>query len=212
MTSCQCQGIEKLFNQEAVSKELDRYRRRGPDPTTRMLIAAIQAEGVQGQTLLDIGGGLGSIQHALLQSGTSRAINVDASQAYLQAARAEAQRRGLAERIRFAHGDFVDLAPQIEPAGVVTLDRVICCYHDMERLVDLSAARAERLYGVVYPRDAWWAKIGVAGINLFMRIRGNPYRGFVHPTRQVEALIARHGLTRRSYRRTLMWQVVVYGR
>ena len=163
-------------------KELNRYRRRGPERTTQMLTHALQAEGVQDQTLLDIGGGLGSIEHELLPSGMERATNVDASLAYIQAAQSEAQRRGLADRIRFTHGDFVDLAPEIAPAGVVTLDRVICCYHDMERLVDLSAARAERLLGGVYP------------------------------TRQVEALIQHHGLKRRFYRRTMMWQVAVYSR
>jgi magnesium-protoporphyrin O-methyltransferase len=44
----------------------------------------------------------------------------------------------------------VDLAGQLEPAGVVTLDRVICCYDDMQQLVSLSAARVEKLLRLVY--------------------------------------------------------------
>jgi hypothetical protein len=53
----------------------------------------------------------------------------------------------------FQYGDFVALAPALSAADVVTLDRVICCYDDMPALVGRSAALAERLYGVVYPRD-----------------------------------------------------------
>ncbi|HZW02970.1 MAG TPA: methyltransferase domain-containing protein [Anaerolineaceae bacterium] len=212
MASCQCQGIEETFSRKAVTKELARYRQKGPELTTRMLVEALKAAGIRGATLLDIGGGVGAIQHELLAAGAVQATDVDASWAYLEAAEEEARRRHLAGRIQFAHGNFVDLAPQIPPAEVVTLDRVICCFDDMERLVDLSAARAEKLYGLVYPRDAWWAKFFVAVLNLIQRIQGSPFRSFVHPTQAVEGLVQRRGLKRRYYRRTLVWQVAVYSR
>ena len=34
---------------------------------------------------------------------------------------------------------------------ILTLDRVICCYPDMQKLVGLSAKRARKLYGLIYP-------------------------------------------------------------
>lgn len=212
MNCCQCQGIEDLFNEKAVSKELEQYRQKGPDKTTRMMTGAFKAEEIRGCSLLDIGGGIGAVQHELLDAGMSSALDVDASQAYITAARREAQRRGLSDRTRFFHGNFVDLAPSIEPADVVTLNRVICCYPDMEKLVDLSAARAKKLYSLVYPRDMWWVRLGVAVINYFMGLRKSAFRTFVHPSRQVEAIIHRHGFTRRFYQQTLVWQVVVYAR
>ena len=212
MSCVQCQGVEEVFSQQYVTKELSRYRAKGPDRTTRMLIEAIKDAGVAGETLLDIGGGLGAIQHELLDAGLAHATDVDASTAYLNAAKGEAQRRGLAERVSYQHGNFVDLAEQIEPAEVVTLDRVICCYPEMEKLVGLSAARANRLYGLVYPRDAWWVRIGLAVGNLFFKLRRSAYRGFVHPTRAVEAIVREAGLKRYFYRQTLVWQVVVYRR
>jgi magnesium-protoporphyrin O-methyltransferase len=91
-------------------------------------------------TLLDIGGGLGGIQHALLAGGVVQATYVDASSAYMKAAREEAIRREIDEQITFLHGDFVDLAEEIPSAEIVTLDRVVCCYDDMQALVRLSAA------------------------------------------------------------------------
>ena len=147
----QCRGIEKVFDQKEAKKDLKRYRKKGPSDTTRMLVEAIKEEGVQQGTVLDIGGGVGAIQYELLDAGASGAVSVDASTAYVEAAKAEAQRRGHGDRISHIHGNFVEVAPDIEPADIVTLDKVICCYDDVEGLVDLSSQRAARLYGVVLP-------------------------------------------------------------
>ena len=212
MTCPQCQGIKEVFSQRYVSKELAQYRLKGPAKTTRMLVEAIKKAGVDGLTLLDIGGGVGAIQHELLDAGLRGATNVDASLAYINAASEEAQRRGYAGRVSHHYGNFVDLATDIDPADIVTLDRVICCYHDMEKLVSLSAERARNLYGLVYPRDTWWVKIGLAVENFFSRLQRSPYRAFVHPTQAVESLVRSTGLRPTSYRRTFVWQVVVYTR
>ena len=212
MNCCQCQGIDELFSQKYVTKELSRYRTKGPDKTTRMLTKAIEEAGVDGLTLLDIGGGVGAVQHDLISAGIDYATDVEASNAYLNAAREEAERRGYTDRVSYHYGNFVDLASDIAPADIVTLDRVICCYHDMEKLVSLSAARAGKLYGLVYPRDTWWVKAGLAMLNIFFWLRRSTYRSFVHSTKAVEVLLGNKGLKRKSYSRTLIWQVVVYTR
>ena len=162
--------------------------------------------------LLDVGGGIGAIQLALLKAGVTSATDVDASTAYLAAAQTEAQREQVAGRVTYQHGDFVDLAEQVAPAGVVTLDRVICCYHDMRGLVSQSAAKATRLYGVVYPRDTWWTRAALVVGNLLLRSQKVTARVFVHPTAVVDALVRAAGLERRYQRDGVFWQVVVYAR
>ncbi len=211
-THCQCDGIEYCFDRRRVANELAQYRKRGLAKSTRLLVEALQAQGVEGLTLLDIGGGVGAIPHALLEVGARQATDVDASAAYLAVAREEAERRGLAERITFQHGDFVALAPTLPTADVVTLDRVICCYDNMPELVSRSAARAGSLYGVVYPRDSWWLRLFMRAQNLVMRARRTPMRFFIHPTTAVDATIRAQGLERRFYRASGPWQVVVYAR
>ncbi len=212
MSCCQCQGIETYFNRKSVAKDLKQYRKKGPDKTTRILIDALKAEGIEGTTLLDIGGGIGAIQHELLKAGASEAINVEASMAYIEAATEEAEKQGHGDRVRHCHGDFVNLARDTPQADIVTLDRVICCYHDMQALVGLSSALAGRLYGVVYPRDTLWVKIENAVSNFSYWIRRNPFRLFVHPTVAVDKVIRDNGLERRFYREVGSWQVVVYAR
>jgi len=140
-----------FYNARQAASELRNYRNRGPIPSTRMLIDALKAEGVQGATLIDIGGGIGAIQHELLAAGVAHVTSIDASHAYIQSAQEESQRRGLTGRVTYHHGDFVELADTIPPADIVTLDRVINVYQDWKRLVQLSAVRARRLYGLVYP-------------------------------------------------------------
>lgn len=210
MECCQCQGIEMEFSRKIAAGELKRLRTRGPAPTTRMLIDALKAENLEGMSLLDIGGGVGAIQFALLESGVISATAVEASSAYVGAAKKEAATRGYDGRVDYRHGDFVQMAPEIAPADIVTLDRVVCCYPDMPALVALSAARARRLYGIVYPRDTWWNRAALAVFNFAWRLRGSPFRVFAHSSRVVDALIRRHGLEQRYYRQTLVWQVALY--
>jgi Methyltransferase domain len=212
MSSC-CQGVDEVFGERAARHDLRRYRRRGPSRSTRVLLDALRAEGIAGATLLDIGGGVGVIQHELLDAGAASATGVEASAAYLRAARDEAERRGHAERVSQHTGDFVAVADGIAPADVVTLDRVLCCYPDMESLVGRSADRAKRLYGLVYPRDRWWVGLGIRATNLIMRLSRRAYRAYLHPTSAVDAVAREHGLTPRVARRAgPVWQVAVYAR
>ena len=212
MACRQCKGIESFFDEGEARSDLKRYRKKGPLKTTQMLVEALEDEDVQGKTLLDIGGGVGAIQHELLKAGASRAVSVDASTAYIEAANEEAQAQGHIDRLTQYHGDFVAMAPEIEAADIVTLDRVICCYHDMEGLVGLSSDRATRLYGLVYPRESIGARIAFLLMNLFFWVRRSPFRVFLHPTAAVDALVRRNGLQQRFRARTLVWHVAVYAR
>ncbi len=212
MDCCQCRGIEEQFNRAEAARKLREYRRSGPARSTRLLLDALMREPVAGLTLLDIGGGIGAIQHALLKAGAMHATDVEASTAYLAAAREEAARQGHAEQISYQYGNYVDLADTIPAADIVTLDRVICCYHDMPALVDRSSAKAARLYGLVYPRDIWWVRAGVRAENALLWLQRSTFRTFVHSRAAVDAIVRRNGLQQRFARNAGMWQVVVYAR
>ena len=213
MACCrQCEGIERQFSRTLAERELRRFRRRGPIPTTRRLFDALASAGVADSTILDVGGGIGAIHHVLLDQGAREAVHVDASSGYLAVAKDETAHRGHVERVRFVGGDFVDLAEELPEADIVTLDRVICCYPDMQALVGHSAAKARRLYGAVYPREAWWMRAAGRVMNLFMRIQRSAFRLFLHPPAAIDAVLRANGLEQRSIQRTLLWEIVVYGR
>lgn len=213
MTQCQCEGIGSKFDDAYAAEKLALYRAQGADPTTRALLEALHREGIEGATLLDIGGGVGAIQHDLLEWGAASAVEVEASAAYVEACQAEAERQGHADRIEHVLGDFASVADRIEPADIVTLDRSVCCWHDMPALLGAAAPKARRLLGMVYPRDRLWIRIGwKAYNNLRNLIRRNPMRVFIHRTVDVDARLREAGLTRHSSRQMGVWQVVVYAR
>ncbi len=212
MTCCRCTGVESIFTARLAAGDLRRYRKHGARRTTRRLVEAITAAGVRDMTVLDIGGGVGVIAHELARAGVRHVTSVEAAPAYLDAAREEAQRQGYAERATMLRGDFVTLAPTIPAADIVTLDRVICCYPDMPALVAASAGRAQRLYGVIYPRERWWTKAGVRLFNLLLRLIRNAFRTYVHPVAAIEAAIGDAGLTPRVAHRTLLWEIALYQR
>jgi magnesium-protoporphyrin O-methyltransferase len=203
----------EAYDEKVATADLTRYRAKGLRPWARTLIEAIEAEGVEGATLLDIGGGIGVIQHELLDSGADRATSVEASSAYISAGRSESDRRGLVDRVTYHHGDFVDLAESIQPADIVTLERVLNVYPDWERLASLSAERAQRLYGVVIPRDTLFVRSVMAGINLVQRLRGQRVRAAVVPRDGLERIVRDQGL-HPCFSSTVgpAWQVLLYRR
>jgi spermidine synthase len=212
MGAC-CQGVDKVFGEKTARHDLRRYRARGPSRQTRALLEAILREGVERASVLDIGGGIGAIQQELLAAGAAHATAVEASPAYLRAAQDEARRRGTAARVSYRSGDFVAIAEEVEPADVVTLDRVICCYPDMESLVGRSAERAQRVYGLVYPQDAWWVRLGIRATNLALRLTRQAFRAHAHRTAGVDAVARAHGLQPALRRRVgPVWQVALYTR
>jgi magnesium-protoporphyrin O-methyltransferase len=205
-------GIESHFDHSEAARQLADYQRNGPAKTTTILLGALKAAGVEGRALLDIGGGIGAIQLELLKAGVSHAISVEASSAYLEVARQEAERQRLQDLIQFRHGDFVKLAEGLPSADIVTLDRSLCCYPNMPALVGLSASHARRLYGLVYPRDAWWVRLALGAENGLRRLQRNPFRALVHPARAVETLLREQGLQCQFYRVVGVWQIAVYKR
>jgi len=212
MSCPQCVGIEELFDDDMAEDELRRYHKRGPRRTTRALIKAITGLGVQGRTVLEIGGGVGALHLALLEAGASTATDIDASAAFLRAAYKEAAGRGYRERISHRHANFVDVAVEVPPADIVALDRVICCYHDAQSLLELSADRARSVLGLVYPRDTALSRIINWFINLTRRRWLPGFKTYVHSREKVESFVRSRGLELLRRTRSPFWQVAIFSR
>lgn len=205
-----CEGFDTEFDEALAVKDIERYRAEGPRHSTQVILNALGKEKLDGLSHLDIGGGIGAIQNELLQLGVKTSMSVEASATYAELAQEEAERQGHADRITYKYGDFVELADQIPPADIVTLDSVLCCYVDMRSLVSLSVARAGKLYGLIYPRDNLWGKAMVARWNFGQWIKGRKYRDYSHATAEVDELVQSLGLTLDFHWQSREWQVVLY--
>lgn len=213
MDTCCATDLESGFGARDVAEDLTAYRRGGLGADQRKLLAALVAEGVDGTTVLDIGGGIGAIHHDLILAGARSITDVDGSSMYIAAARAEAARQGITDRIAYQHGDFVELADGIEPAEVVILLRVLCCYPDMPALVRASARRARRSYGVIYPRSTWWMRAAAAVYGVLRSRTGQlSGPGYVHVERDVDAAVRSEGFSPVMEDSTWFWRIALYRR
>jgi magnesium-protoporphyrin O-methyltransferase len=201
-----------FYNEKRAASDLRKYREKGPIPSTRALIEALKAERAEGATLLDIGGGIGAIQHELIEAGVAHATSVEASAPYLDAAREESRRRGHNERVTYLHRDFVEVADSVFPAEIVTLDRVINVYPDWERLLRLAGARAERLFGLVYPRNTLMVRVVILTMNVLLRLLKKPERASLRPHNAIERIAHESGLSPRLSRDVGAWQIAIFRR
>jgi magnesium-protoporphyrin O-methyltransferase len=208
---CDC-GCPNVFSSKQAENDLKRYRKQGPDSSTKALIDALVADGVEGATLLDIGAGIGAIQLGLLAAGAAHADAVDATEAYVDTAREEAARRGFGDRTSSRVGDFVAIAGEVPPADVVTMDKVVCCNRDMPLLLSRAAARATRVVGLVYPRETWWNRAASRAIAAWGWLTRDPTRWYIHRTVDIDAVLGRAGFERHDVKRELLWHVVLYRR
>jgi len=212
MECCSEDLLEKQFDEEKVASRVNQYNSKGINKETKILIESLKSMGIDGCSLLDIGCGLGLIGAELLKSGIAKVNNIEASLSYLEAAKAESKKRNLTDKTSFTLGNFVDVAEQTSAADIVTLDKVICCYDELEPLVKSSSDKALKLYGIIYPRDSWWTKAAIGIENLVRKIKGNTFRVFVYPTDKVDNLIKEQGLQQVFYKAMMVWQIVIYSR
>ena len=114
--------------------------------------------------------------------------------------------------MRFIHADFVSVAPELPPATVVTLDRVVCCYPSYEPLLNAALRHADTCLALSYPRDVWHVRAAITLENAQRHLKKNTFRTFVHPARLMEDVIRSAGFELSTRRETWMWSVDVYMR
>jgi len=207
-----CEITDNTFGEDSARADVRGYHKRGPAAQTKLILQAIRSLRLQDAELLDIGGGIGAIHHELLEDVADKATHVDASSAYLKEAKAEAARRGHGERVRFIHADFTDVASDLPTADVVTLDRVVCCYSDFRGLLKASAEHSRRALALTYPREIWYLRIGFRILDFFQKLRSDPFRVFLHPIAEMDALLEKEGFERTSVRRLFVWEMALYQR
>ena len=205
-----CEITDNTFGEDSARADIRSYHKRGPAGQTRLIIQAIRSLHLRQAELLDIGGGIGVIHHELLEDVADQATHVDASSAYLAEARAEADRRGHSNRTRFIHADFTEVAHDLPQADIVTLDRVVCCYPDFRKLLRAAADHSRRALALTYPRETWYMRLALKVLNFFQGLRKDPFRVFLHPVGEIDALLRREGFERISLRRLFVWEMALY--
>jgi len=204
---CNPRGCDRFFNARFARRTAKRYRKRGLNKTSRQMVEFLEGRGIEGATVLEVGGGVGEIQLELLKRGAARAVNLELSPEYDGEATALLREAGLEERAERRILDIAVDGSAVEPADVVVLHRVVCCYPDYHRLLTAVAEHARRLVVFSYPSRNPASLLLVATQNLAFRLLRKEFRTFVHPPGEMLSVLESGGLSPAFARHSRVWQV-----
>ena len=202
---CPSRDYHRFFNKRFARRLANRYRKRGLDPTAQTMFQFLRQLGLEGASVLEIGGGVGEIEIELLQAGAARAQNLELSHAYEQQVRTLAAHAGVQGRLDWRIHDLAEHPGAVAPADLVVLHRVVCCYPDYARLLGAAADHARRALVFSYPPRNLLSRAAV--FNLVMRLTKSRFRGFAHPEGAMLEVLEDHGLRRTFQGRSRIWQV-----
>jgi hypothetical protein len=171
------------------------------------MLGFLEEAGIEGATVLEVGGGVGEIQIELLKRGAARSVNLELSPAYEREAERLLGEAGVAGRVERRLHDIAVDPDAVAPADVVVLHRVVCCYPDYERLLGAAAAHARRLLVFSYPRCNAVSRLFIVAQNVWFRIRRKEFRTFAHPPSAMLAVLGDRGLHATFAHSGLVWHV-----
>jgi 16S rRNA G966 N2-methylase RsmD len=207
MDEC-CEDYGRTFGGRFARRIARRYRRRGLSRSADALVRFLADRGIEGATVLEVGGGVGQVQIELLNRGAARAINLELSSSYETEATQLLQQAGVADRVERRLLDIAQSPGDVEHADVVVLHRVVCCYADYQRLLGAAGSKADRMLVFSHPPRNAATRTILWFDNLIRRLRGETFRSFAHQPERMLAVLEDTGL-RGTYRwRGFGWCVV----
>lgn len=209
---CSAKGYRWIFSERSARREAKRYRRKGLDPTSGQIVEFLKQQGVEGRTVLEVGGGIGAIQIELLKAGASRAVSIELTPTYEEEATALLREAGLEGRVERQVMDFAEKAGAVDGADIVIMNRVICCYPEMPKLAGAAADHTREVLVLSYPRETWWTRFGLSLANLFLRVGRREFQIFLHPPAKIIATSEQHSLRTVLDRTGLFWTVAALRR
>ena len=147
----------------------------------RSLARRAAARGVEGASVLEIGGGIGQVALELLKAGAASAEVVELLPDYEPFVRELAAEAGVAERMSFRTADLVAEPAAAARVDLVVMNKVVCCTPDGVALAGIAASLARRTLVLSFPRGSGGRGPASATVNLYLRLRRRRFRVFVHP-------------------------------
>jgi hypothetical protein len=209
---CRATGCEEIFKPATARRNLRRYLKKGLGAIERSMVAAVGSRDLEGARVLEIGGGIGAVQAELLAKGASTGEIVELVPAYEPYARELAIAKGFQNRSIFRVADVLDDPKAVAPAGVVVLNRVVCCSPDGIRLAGIGARLAERMLMLSFPRDRGLTRLFVTAVNGTMQLLGRSFRTYLHPRASLVAAAQDAGLVLAQTGKNLVWEFATFRR
>jgi SAM-dependent methyltransferase len=198
--------IARHFDAKAAER-LAKCQDPGLVAVSQRLRDALLALDPAGRTVLELGCGRGGLLLGLVRAGVVSATGVDLSATSINAAQTRFEQAQLSDRVHLSVGDAAYVP--LEPHDWVILDRVLCCYPDVERLLANTLPAGAQLYAFTVPTSRGWrgviARLDEWVENAWNTLRGRPCPGYVHDLDLIEGRLASAGFRLRHRDRQRLW-------
>lgn len=211
MDCCSTRGTNKFFSRWSKTY-LKRFRKKGLAKEQQYLVEGITQHPITSKTILEIGSGVGALHLSLLERGAASAVGIDLAEGMIEKAIQLAREMGLEERAKYIVGDFVALNGEIPSSDITILDKVVCCYEDVDMLLQKSIAKTKEYYALSFPRDFLPVKIIFKTqifTGKFLRFSFRPYW---HDWETICRKITLFGFDQIYDNKTIVWTIRVYRR
>jgi len=205
------QSAGKFFSFFAKSYRR-RFAKKGFETSQQQLIDGITQAKYKDKTLLEIGCGVGHLHQTLIEEGAKSATGIELANKMLDEAKDWAKQRGLTEKTTYFEGDFISIADTVEPADIVIMDKVVCCYPDANSLIHRSLDKCLSAYALTYPRKTWYTRLGTQILALIMKLSGSDFRPYEHDPEQIENWVMQQGYQKIFQNQTTVWLTQVYAK
>jgi magnesium-protoporphyrin O-methyltransferase len=208
---CDPSGYRGAFNRTTAEKSVRSFEKKGLGSTAAPMVEALRPH-LDGSTVLEVGAGSATAIATMLEAGAEHAVAIDLSPNYEETARRFLADRGLEDSVEWHTGDLVAMGDDLPRADVVFSNRVVCCYPDMEAMVDSTTRRAHRFAAFSYPRRNLPSRFVAWAINQWMRVNRNSFRTFVHDPDAIAARLSDAGFEPVETGSTAIWHWGVWER
>ncbi len=205
--------LDQHFDKERAEDDALEYSENGLNARGEKMLAYLDSQSVGLKSALDIGCGSGGLHHELLLRNLVKEVQaIDASSAFLDAALSNAQEMGIAEKIDYKHADFALHPEEADKADLMLMDRVICCYPELDGLLAPAIQKSKRYAVISYPKDGLFTRLYFAWKSIVKRLQRSPFRLYYHEPKHIRAIVINEGMQLVDESVEDDWQIDVYER
>jgi hypothetical protein len=181
---CDPDDYQSVFSGRFARRQSKRYQRRGLTPAAQGIVDFVASRGIE------------------------RATDLEISQNYEAEAARLLDKAGMTGQVTRRFLDIAQAPVEVEPADVVVLHRVVCCYPDYAALLTAAAGHARKTLAYSHPAANAINRAQFGTENLYRWFTRNDFRAFIHPPQGMVRAAESEGMTVAFRRRTRDWDVV----
>lgn len=217
MPCCNCpsssalRGLDRFFSKHS-KKYIRTFRNKGLAKEQNMLVEGITKSPLAGKSLLEIGCGVGGLHITLLKQGALHATGIDVAEGMLEQARLLSKEFGTDGQTNYVLGDFTLLSPAIARADITIMDKVVCCYEQVDDLLKKSLDKTESVFALTMPHNTFIMKY-LLHIPIFVgKLLRWSFHPYWHDWDRIVRQIQNAGFTTTYSNSTFAWSVYVFER